>query len=330
MNTTAANTVRRSAKADSAGASLFVASLDSASLPDMGDRSLDQETHAFMRPRRRAAAVVPSVVRRATFPFPEPRLPDLSVAANEPSPVMAPKTAERELRQVEENAGLRFIRPFEAVKAPQASDSQGVVATGISAPVHDSVKRAIAAQAFVMGPPPRESTLVIQPPFDLNRSTTVVRRPGPVAEQQQRVTAPTPALKPVARFASIEEGIARMSERKCARIAVLAIGVSEGAIGKVGRLAEILRVSYSRKVEVLAAEHLDGLKMASSLVGEGAGQVSLVACQAGSPWQMLPFLGEFDGVILMVEIGETPVDEAAAWAEAIRRNETPIVGVWAA
>lgn len=321
MNTTAANSIRR-AVAENEGTTLFVASLDAGSLPDMGDRSLDQETHAFIRPRRRGANGMQKVVRRTQLPFPEPRLPDLHVSLHVSAPVAGEATAERNLRQVEENAGLRFIR---SVEAPKASDSQCVVATEMGSPAKDSVKRAIAAQAFVMAPPPRETTLVIQPPFDLPHSSTAARRNEPVGGSKASVS-----LQSVARFTSIEEGIARMSERKTARIAVLAIGVSERAIGKISRLADTLRSRYSRKVELLAAEQLDGLKLATSLMGEGAGQVSLVACQAGSPWQVLPFLGQFDGVVLMIEIGATPVDEAAAWAEAIRRNETPIVGVLAA
>lgn len=340
VNTSQSISSRLNASASRAGASLFVASLDSATLPDMGDRSLDQEAHAYIRPRRRAAAVTKTVVRRARLPFPEPRLPDLGGEPADLALANEPMIFESGLRQVEENAGLKFIREMgptpneqraiskETARPLQAKQAQVEATAAITPPANASVRRACAGQAFVFAPQGRDSLIAAAPAFDLERTETVIRR----ANSKLATTAndaSAPQNRPM-RYASLEENIVRMSERAPAKIAVLAVGVSEHAIGKVDRLAEVLRIKHSRRVRVLAAEQLEGLKLAPLLVGSAAGEVCLVACQAGAPRKTLPFLSQFDAVILMVEIGETPVDDAAEWADTIRRFEIPIVGVWAA
>jgi hypothetical protein len=310
------------------GAAHFVASLDSASLPDMGDRSLDQETHAYIKPRRRSGPHATMVVkRRSGLPFPEPRLPDLrdSPAGNQD------KAADIELRQVEENAGLRFIRPSEnpppliSLNRSEAVQSHSIqVAAGAGMPM---VSRfACSGPTMIVPPKARDSFVVAAPTFDVEGQATVVRR----GACMDTLTAARSGAKSSARFASLEGSIAKMSEHTSARVAVLAIGVTGGILAKVRRLADVVRESYSRKVEVLAAESSNGLLLAPKLSGGRAGEVFLVSCSAGSPHRTLPFLSSFDGVILMVEIGETPVDDAAAWADALRRSEVPLVGVWAA
>lgn len=333
MFTTELNTNRLNADAGVAYGLQFVASLDSASLPDMGDRSLDQETHAYIRPRRRNLSGIQNLVRRSKLPFPEPRLPDLGLVKVSQEPIARNSNFESELRQVEENAGLGFIagdssRRVGTQPSDVAAMVQGVETAGISAPKSAAVRRACAGQTFVFGPAARDSFIAVQPEFDPSRPTSTIRRAGlaPLTAAKDSVAESQAAP----RFGSLEANIARMSQSKSARIAVLAIGVSEAALGKVERLAEILRERHSRKVRVFAAEQLDGLRLAPSLLGNAAGEVSLVACQAGAPKKMLPFLSQFDAVILMVEIGETPVDEASDWADTIRRFEIPIVGVWAA
>lgn len=333
MNTTQTISNRLIAGAGLMGASQFLASLDSASLPDMGDRSLDQETHAYIRPRRRNLSGIQNLVRRSKLPFPEPRLPDLGLVKVSPEPIARNSDFESELRQVEENAGLDFIagsstRRIEIRASDMAAMAQGVATVRISAPKSDAVRRACAGQTFVFGPAARDSFVAVQPEFDPSAPVATIRRAGQYSAAVTKEGVAESQAAP--RFGSLEANIARMSQSKSARIAVLAIGVSEAALGKVERLAEILRERHSRKVRVLAAEQMDGMRLAPSLLGNSAGEVSLVACQAGTPKKMLPFLSQFDAVILMVEIGETPVDEASDWADTIRRFEIPIVGVWAA
>lgn len=333
MFTTELNTNRLNADAGVAYGLQFVASLDSASLPDMGDRSLDQETHAYIRPRRRNLSGIQNLVRRSKLPFPEPRLPDLGLVKVILEPIARNSDFESEWRQIEENAGLGFIAGDSTRRAGTrpsdvAAMVQGVETAGISVPKSDAVRRACAGQTFVFGPPARDSFIAVQPEFDPSRPMSTIRRAGPAPLSAAKDNVAESQAAP--RFGSLEANIARMSQSKSARIAVLAIGVSEAALGKVERLAEILRERHSRKVRVFAAEQLDGLRLAPSLQGNAAGEVSLVACQAGAPKKMLPFLSQFDAVILMVEIGETPVDEASDWADTIRQFEIPIVGVWAA
>lgn len=328
-----ANTVR-------AGASQFVSTFDTGTLGDMGDRSLDLETHAYVRPRRRQVGNAQNVVRGSRLPFPEPRLPEIGFTGVSVPAVIQDNNAESELRQVEENAGLGFIRRLdrstnarEASVAqsggtPDVARSQGITTVGAPAFQSPALRRAYAAQGFVLGPTARETFVATLPEFDPDRAATIARKALKASLPKANELEVPSQVAP--RFASLEENIARISQHKAARIAVLAIGVSEQAISKVERLAEVLRQRHLRKVRVLAAEHLDGLRLAPSLIGNVAGEVCLVACQAGTPRKMLPFLSQFDAVILMVEIGETPVDEAADWADTIRRFEIPIVGVWAA
>lgn len=330
MNKVSRRSGETSYAADPRGASHFVASLDSASLPDMGDRSLDQETHAYVKPRRRnAAGGAPTTVRRRSgLPFPEPRFADMRIA----NPSAPPNSNRIDLRQLEENAGLAFIRPSTpAAVSPPISPKQAVqshsiqVAAATGQPIFSRV--GCSGPTVVVPPKAVHSFVVATPAFDVER---VAKSPRRVAPKSPSATLPLVEAKPAARFASLEGGIAKMSEHASARIAVLAIGVGGGILGKVQRLADVLRDSYSRRVEVLAAENPHGLALAPRLGGDRAGEVLLISCAASEPQRMIPALGSFDGVILMVEIGETPVDDAAAWADALRRKAIPIVGVWAA
>jgi hypothetical protein len=347
VNTTIDKLSRRPTAAS--GVSMFIASLDSASLPDMGDRSLDQETHTFIRPRRRKIAAAQVVMRRSGLPFPEPRLPDLGGFGAATNLGTVENSSEVQFRQVEENAGLRFIRgpqssnrvETEAVSGNRsrldAKHSQGMISAGLPPISATSVRNAYSGPIIVAPPLATQSALVSQPMFDMERQIARVQRTPSASNANHLSTASTSeksfsgkAAEKAAPFASLEENIARISQHSAARIAVLAIGVSEGAISRVGKLSDNLRERFGRSVEILAAEQLGGLRLASSISARRAGEVSLVVCEAQSPRKTLPFLSQFDGVILMVEIGQTQVADAAAWADALRGNETSIVGVWAA
>lgn len=324
MNNSSLQIERRPLAKPRPSAARLAAMLDSASLPDMGDRSLDQETHAYLRPRRRKVSSTSTapVVRRVKFPIPEPRLRVISLAGRDATS-NAPSA--RIVQSLLSAPASSNEAPTQWVSFVYASGASRIAASASSGPIIASPPRPWTSQIVIAPPLTLETD---RRPRNVSRSTSV-----DASTVESKASRTTPAAVTEAdgpRFASPEEQVARMAHRSGASIAILAIGVARGIVESAERLAEILEGQYRCRVEIAAAESLAGLRLAAVLGRPRAGDVRLYLYEANSPQRILPALSQLDGVIALVKIGETPVDDAAVWVQALRREQIPLLGVWAA